>query len=64
VASLSHGDQHPEYRGQDYVELAHELAQDGTLNPRTIGDAARTGNYDEQALKRVWHYVARFGTNY
>ncbi len=23
--------------------------------------AARTGRYGEQALKRVWHYVARFG---
>ncbi len=27
-----------------------------------IGDAARTGRYDEQAIKRVWHYVARFGS--
>jgi hypothetical protein len=26
-----------------------------------IGEAAATGKYDPQALKRVWHYVARFG---
>jgi hypothetical protein len=29
---------------------------------RPIGDAARSGRYDEQTLKRVWHYVARFGS--
>ena len=27
-----------------------------------IGDASRSGRHDEQALKRVWHYVARFGS--
>ena len=45
-----------------YVELGLSLARDGYLDPKIIGDAARTGRYDEQALKRVWHYVARFGT--
>jgi hypothetical protein len=30
----------------------------GVLNPC----GPRTGQYDEQALKRVWHYVARFGS--
>ena len=29
--------------------------------PRLIGDASRAGRHDEQALKRVWHYVAHFG---
>lgn len=52
---------HPDYRGPQYVELGLSLARDGYLTPRLIGDAARTGRYDEQALKRVWHYVARFG---
>lgn len=52
---------HPDYRGLPYVELGLSLARDGYLDPRIIGDAARTGRYDEQALKRVWHYVARFG---
>ena len=37
------------------------LARNGHLDPGLIGDASRTGRYDEQALKRVWHYVARFG---
>ncbi|WP_240942024.1 DUF3626 domain-containing protein [Planosporangium thailandense] len=52
---------HREYRGQEYVELGAEIAVDGQLDPRVIGDAAGTGRYAEQALKRVWHYVARFG---
>jgi hypothetical protein len=51
----------PDYRGQQYVDLGSHLAVDGFLTPRVIGDAARTERYDPQALKRVWHYLARFG---
>ncbi len=54
---------HPDYRGPEYVELGLALARDGHLDPRIIGDAARTGRYDPQALKRLWHYVARFGAS-
>jgi len=54
---------HPEYRGPEFVALGLSLARDGRLDPRVIGDASRTGRYDEQALKRVWHCVARFGTS-
>jgi hypothetical protein len=53
---------HPDYRGLQYVDLGSRLAVDGHLTPRIIGDAARTGRYDPQALKRVWHHVARFGS--
>ncbi|MEU4729259.1 DUF3626 domain-containing protein [Streptomyces sp. NPDC023588] len=52
---------HPDYRGQEYVDLGTEIAVSGRLTPRIIGDAARTRRYDEQALKRVWHLLARFG---
>ncbi|MFY1694017.1 DUF3626 domain-containing protein [Solwaraspora sp. WMMA2101] len=52
---------HHDYRGARYVDLGVRLAVDGTLTPRIIGDAARTGRYDPQDLKRVWHYLARFG---
>lgn len=52
---------HPAYRGQEYVDLGESLARGGRLDPAIIGDASRSGRYDEQALKRVWHYVARFG---
>lgn len=52
---------HPDYRGREYVELGVRIAVDGFLDPRVLGDAARTGEHDPQALKRVWHYLARFG---
>jgi hypothetical protein len=55
---------HPQYRGQEYVDLGCALARDGWLTPKLIGDAARTNQYDDQSLKRVWHYLARFGTPY
>jgi hypothetical protein len=53
---------HPDYRGPEFVRLGEEIARDGVLDPAVIGDASRTGRYDEQSLKRVWHYVARFGS--
>ena len=52
---------HPDYRGRRFVDLGTALAGDGDLTPRLIGDAARGGDHDEQDLKRVWHYLARFG---
>ncbi|MFJ6723627.1 DUF3626 domain-containing protein [Streptomyces sp. NPDC091281] len=52
---------HPEYRGREYVDLGAEIAVRGRLDPRTIGDAVRTGRHDPQDLKKVWHLVARFG---
>ncbi|MET9877079.1 DUF3626 domain-containing protein [Actinacidiphila glaucinigra] len=51
----------PAYRGQEYVDLGAGIAVDGVLDPRAIGLAAATGRHDGQALKKVWHYVARFG---
>lgn len=53
---------HPDYRGQEYVDLGCEIASAGYLDPRILGNAARTGHYDQQALKKVWHCLARFGT--
>jgi Protein of unknown function (DUF3626) len=53
---------HPDYRGPEYVRLGLELAVGGYLDPRIIGNAARSGKHDQQDLKRVWHYVARFGS--
>ncbi|MEU7607284.1 DUF3626 domain-containing protein [Streptomyces sp. NPDC041003] len=47
----------------DHIEaqVHAEIAVSGRLTPRILGEAARGGRYDEQALKRVWHYLARFG---
>jgi len=55
---------HPEYRGPEYVALGLELAREGHLDARIIGDAARTGRHDPQALKRVWHLVTRFSPGF
>jgi hypothetical protein len=52
---------HPGFRGPEYVELGAEIAEDGRLDPRIVGDAARAGRYAPPALKRVWHCLARFG---
>jgi hypothetical protein len=52
----------PGYRGQEFVALGELLAVDGVVTPQVIGDASRAGLHDEQSLKRVWHYVARFGS--
>ncbi|MEU4212394.1 DUF3626 domain-containing protein [Streptomyces sp. NPDC026206] len=53
---------HPGYRGQEHVDLGTQIAVEGRLDPRILGEAARTNRYDPQAVKRVWHYLARFGT--
>ncbi|WP_189189482.1 DUF3626 domain-containing protein [Streptomyces albiflavescens] len=52
---------HSSYRGQEYVDLGAEIAVDCWLNPKIIGDAARTGRYGLQDLKKVWRCLARFG---
>ncbi|GGU07603.1 DUF3626 domain-containing protein [Nocardioides albus] len=49
----------PGYRGQEHVDLAQSLGD--VLTPDLLGDAARSGDYDPQSVKRVWHYLARFG---
>jgi hypothetical protein len=52
---------HADYRGQEYAELGARIAEFGVVDPRIIGDAARTGRYELQDLKMVWHTLARFG---
>lgn len=52
---------HADYRGPECVELGARIAEDGRLDPRIIGDAARTGRHELQDLKKVWHCLARFG---
>ncbi|MFD4327292.1 DUF3626 domain-containing protein [Nocardioides sp. NPDC058538] len=49
----------PDYRGQEYVDLARSLGD--VLTPDLLGDTARSGDYDPQSVKHVWHYLARFG---
>jgi hypothetical protein len=49
---------YPDYRGRRYVDLAARLACDGMLDPACLG---RAEGIDPQDLKKVWHYLARFG---
>lgn len=61
-APLSVIKSHPDYRSPEISSLAARFAVRGVLTPRIVGDHARAGGHDPQAVKRVWHYVARFGT--
>lgn len=54
----------PDYRGREYVDLGARIAVDGFPDPRILGDAARAGDHDPQAIKRVWHCLARFGASW
>ncbi|MFF9282794.1 DUF3626 domain-containing protein [Streptomyces griseosporeus] len=52
---------HADYRGREFADLGARIARDGVIDPRALGDAARTGRYVLQDLKMVWHTLARFG---
>ncbi|MGW1721304.1 DUF3626 domain-containing protein [Streptomyces sp. NPDC002306] len=52
---------HAAYRGRRYADLGARIAGRRRLDPRVIGDAARTGRHELQDLKKVWHTLARFG---
>lgn len=52
---------YPNYRGQQFIELAKQLAENGKINAKIIGEAVTKLGYDEQDVKKVWHYLARFG---
>ena len=57
-------DDHVAYRGPRVVTVGHEVARrlgGGWLDARVVGEAFRTGSWDPQELKRLWHCVARFG---
>lgn len=52
---------HPSYRGPEYVALGRSVAVDGWLTPAIHEEAVRTERHHPQDLKKVWHYLARFG---
>jgi hypothetical protein len=51
----------PDFRGRPIVDLAAAIAVDDRLDPVIVGAAIASGRHDPQDLKRVWHYLARFG---
>lgn len=52
---------YPDYRGQEYIALAEKLAENDKINAKILGLAVTEQGYDEQDIKKVWHYLARFG---
>jgi hypothetical protein len=54
-------EEYPEFRGNKIVELGRRIAKDGWISPRIIGQAVNEGAYESRDLKKVWHYLARFG---
>ena len=53
--------QHPSYRGPEYVALGQSLAVEGWLTPPILELAVRAERHHPQDIKKVWHYLARFG---
>ena len=49
----------PAYRSDVPVELARRLG--GDVDPARLAAASRTGEHDPQAVKWLWHCLARFG---
>lgn len=54
-------EKHADYRGQEFVDLARALAVRGHLNPAILGEVVEKQKHDPQDVKKVWHYLARFG---
>ena len=65
VAEVAEIAAHPEYRGQDVVELAQRiverLANSTQLLPIHVARARRVWDLDGQQSKKLWHCLARFG---
>ncbi|MBM7035243.1 DUF3626 domain-containing protein [Vibrio ulleungensis] len=59
--SIEEMSRYPNYRGPQYIDLAREIARNGKINPKLLGLAVTEQGYDEQDIKKVWHYLARFG---
>lgn len=53
--------QHPDYRGAEIVSIAQEIAVQGQISPSLLGRAIKHLGYEPQVIKKVWHYLARFG---
>lgn len=49
----------PGYRGHVPVGLARTLG--GEITPARLAEASRSGDHDPQAVKWLWHCLARFG---
>lgn len=50
-----------EYRGDYVVQIGKEISRNNLLTPSILGEAVASGSHDPQVIKKVWHYIARFG---
>lgn len=53
----------PTYRGQEFIDIGCQIAKDGLIDPFLIGQSVNAKKFDEQSLKKVWHYTARYGNS-
>ncbi len=51
-----------DYRGPVPIELARLLG--GEITPARLSGASRSGDHDPQAIKWLWHCLARFGRHW
>ncbi|CAB9512967.1 Protein of unknown function (DUF3626) [Seminavis robusta] len=52
---------YPDYRGPQIVALGVQIAHNGVIQPALLGKSNHQGGHDAQAIKKAWHYLARFG---
>ncbi len=52
---------YPDYRGKQFVDLAKNIAENGIINAKMLGLAVTRHGYNEQDIKKIWHYLARYG---
>lgn len=50
-----------DYRGDNIVAIAKALSVDGFIDPELLGRAVVNQCFNAQDIKKVWHYLARFG---
>ncbi|GEA59363.1 DUF3626 domain-containing protein [Vibrio comitans] len=59
--SIEQMSQYPDYRGQQFIDLAKQIAHKGMINTFLLGRAVTQQGFNEQDVKKIWHYLARFG---
>ncbi|WP_345332613.1 DUF3626 domain-containing protein [Ferrimonas pelagia] len=53
--------QYPGYRGAQFIEIARTIAREGLITAEILSHAIHHLGHDPQDIKKVWHYLARFG---
>lgn len=59
--SVEEMSRYPDYRGLEFSELARKVAPKGMLDAKLLGTAVNEYGFEEQDIKKIWHYLARFG---